>query len=85
MIVQIYAIKDRVTGIFDGPHKAHNDGDFLRSFANICERENTPINNQPEDFCAVHLGSYNDSTGVVVPLEGGPKRIAEAGDFVIKE
>ena len=63
MIVQLYAVVDRISGVYDGPHKAINEGQFLRSFADQAMNVDSGIAKHPEDFYAVHLGSYNDATG----------------------
>ena len=81
MIVKLYAVVDRISGIYDGPHKAINDGQFLRSFADSVTDPKSGIYNHPEDFYAVVLGSYNDATGQIVPTDGGAQRIADATDF----
>ena len=81
MIVKLYAVVDRISGIFDGPHKAINDGQFLRSFSDECRNPKSGISEHPEDFYAVVLGSYNDATGQIVPTDGGAQRIADATDF----
>lgn len=83
MIVKIYAVVDRVSGVYDGPHKAVNEGQFLRSFADQCA--NPPLSNHPEDFYVVELGTFNDSNGVVIGNEEGPRRIADATDFVMTD
>lgn len=84
MIVQLYAVVDRLSGVYDGPHKAVNEGQFLRSFADACGDPKSGINKHPEDFYCVHVGSWNDATGDVMPREDGAKRIADATDFVRK-
>lgn len=82
MIVKLYAVVDRVSGVFDGPHKAINDAQFLRSFADAAVNTESQIGSHPEDFYVVVLGTFNDSTGEVTPEENGAKRIADALDFV---
>ena len=81
MIVKCFAIVDRVTGVFDGPHKAMNEGQFMRSFKDVCTKGE--IANHPEDFYAVEIGTYDDATGVMVGAEDGPRRIADAADLVM--
>ena len=71
MILKMFAVVDRITGIYDGPHKAINEGQFLRSFGDAATKGD--IANHPEDFYVVELGTYNDATGDVVSLEGGPR------------
>lgn len=82
MIVKLYAVVDRISGVFDGPHKAINDAQFLRSFADAAVNPESQIGSHPEDFYVVSLGSFNDSNGDIVPEDGGAKRIANATDFV---
>lgn len=83
MIVKLFAVVDRVTGVFDGPHKAINEGDFMRSFEKLCTDANTAVAQKPEDFYAVALGSFDDSTGQIIPTDGGATRIADATDFTL--
>lgn len=81
MIVKLFAVVDRISGVYDGPHKAINEGQFLRSFSDTVRDPKSGIHNHPEDFYAVELGTFNDATGDVMPLEGGAKRVANATDF----
>jgi hypothetical protein len=81
MIVKLFGVVDRVTSVIDGPHKSINDGAFLREFAKICADTNTSVGQKPEDFYAVVLGTFDDSTGTIVPEKDGPLRIADATDF----
>ena len=53
MIVKLFAVVDRVSGVFDGPHKALNNAQFLRGFADQVAKPDTQLNNHPEDFYAV--------------------------------
>lgn len=82
MILKLFAVADRVSGVFDGPHKAINEGQFLRSF--VDNLSSGPMAKHPEDFYVVELGTYNDATGDVVAFDTGPKRIADATDFTRK-
>ena len=82
MIVKLFAVVDRVSGIFDGPHKAVNEAQFLRGVSDLVNRKDTELSNHPEDFYVVELGTYNDSTGDIIPLDAGPTRIADATDFI---
>ena len=81
MILQMFAVVDRVSGVYDGPHKAINEGQFLRSFSDSVRDPKSGIFNHPEDFYCVHIGSFNDATGDIIGFETGPKRVAEATDF----
>lgn len=85
MIVKLYGVVDRVSGVVDGPHKAVNEGQFLRSFSDAVADKSSAIGQHPSDFYVVELGNFDDSNGDIVPLESGAKRIADATDFVAKE
>ena len=84
MILKLFAVVDRVSGLYDGPHKAVNKGQFLRSFSDTCGDPNSPVSKHPEDFYAVELGTYNDATGEVIGLDEGPVRVVDATEFVRK-
>ena len=85
MILKLFAVVDRVSGIFDGPHKAVNEGQFLRSFRDNVENPDGHIGRHPEDFYAAELGTFNDATGELTHIDSGPKRIADGTDFVITD
>ena len=53
MSIKLFAVVDRVTGIFDGPHKSINSGAFLREFEKLARDPNTSVGQKPEDFYAV--------------------------------
>lgn len=80
MRLKLFAVVDRISGVWDGPHKAINEGQFLRSFADECRKK--PMSEHPEDFYCAELGTYDDATGEIKGLEEGPLRIADATDFI---
>ena len=82
MIVKLFAVVDRISGVFDGPHKGINEGEFLRNFSDACTDPKSRISKHPEDFYVVELGSYNDANGDLIGVDGGARRIADAADFV---
>lgn len=83
MIVKLYAVVDKVSGVFDGPHKAINEGQFLRGFQDQINNPDSPIARHPEDFYVVELGSFNDANGDIVGLDQGATRIATGTDFLV--
>ena len=50
MIVKLFAVVDRISGVVDGPHKAVNNQAWLRSFADAVADQNSGIAKHPEDF-----------------------------------
>ena len=83
MSIKLFAVVDRVTGIFDGPHKSINSGAFLREFEKLARDPNTSVGQKPEDFYAVIVGEWDENSGTGQWNEGGPTRIADATDFVV--
>ena len=63
MSIKLFAVVDRVTGIFDGPHKSINSGAFLREFEKLARDPNTSVGQKPEDFYAVIVGEWDEHSG----------------------
>ena len=67
MIVNLYAIFDTCSGVYDGPFKARTDGEALRAFTNIAVDGNHPVGQNPEDFHLSRVGRWDDAKGDVIP------------------
>jgi hypothetical protein len=81
MIVNLYSVFDKVSGVHDGPVPMKGDGQATRAFGDQVRKEGSPLNLHPEDFVLMRLGTWNDATGEVVGYEAGPQKIASATDF----
>lgn len=78
MILNLYAIFDRCSGVYDGPHKARTDSEITRMFADLANDANHPIGKHPEDFTLFKNGNWNDATGDLVPQV--PKKICNGAE-----
>lgn len=67
MKVQLYAVYDKASGVYDGPVPCQAHGVALRNFVNMAKDKNTPVGKNPECFSIWHVGEWNDATGEVVP------------------
>lgn len=69
MKLNLYAIFDQESGVFDGPFKARTDGEVKRMFIDICGDAEHPIGKHPEHYTLVKVGVWNDGTGTVDNLQ----------------
>ena len=68
MLVNLYAIYDVCSGIYDGPFPGVADGAVLRDFTDMCKKKDSKMGTHPEDFTLFKVGTWNDGTGEVVDL-----------------
>lgn len=81
MIVNLYAVYDKVSGVYDGPIPGKGDAHVMRGFGDQVLKEGSPLNLHPEDYVLMRLGTWNDATGEVVGYKEGPVKIAHATDY----
>ena len=67
MKVGLYCVLDKVSGVYDGPVPAHNDGVALRNFTSMATNDQSPVGQHPEHFSIWRVGEWNDATGEVIP------------------
>jgi hypothetical protein len=65
MKVNLYAVFDRCSGVYDGPHPGRADAEMVRNFSQMCTKADTKIAQSPEDFTLFKVGTWNDGTGEV--------------------
>lgn len=68
MILEIYAIHDRVGAFFSAPFFLQNVGLARRTLADIVTDMNTQIARHPHDYSLYHLGSFENESGIFAPL-----------------
>lgn len=73
----LVALYDRVTEAFAPIMTCHTRGEAIRSFRQECQNRESPINKNPTDYELYVLGSYDETTGKIEPLN---ERIARAED-----
>ena len=81
MIYKIVAIRDRAGDLFSQPAFVNSRGAAIRSFGDEVNRkaENNQLNTHPEDFDLYEIGTFDDSTGELIPTT--PKQIAVGKDL----
>ena len=63
MKVNLYAVFDRCSGVYDGPIAGRADAEMVRNFSHMCGNKESKISQTPEDFTLFKVGSWNDGTG----------------------
>lgn len=76
--VQIFSIYDVKAEIFASPVFYPSTGAAIRAFADAVNKPGNDFNAHPEDFQLFHVGSFDEDTGDVMPLETGRVSIAQA-------
>lgn len=69
MKLNLYAIIDTASGVYDGPFKGQADGAMIRQFSDLCVNADHPIGQHPEDYSLIKVGTWNDGTGEIVDLQ----------------
>jgi len=62
MIVQVYALYDRVGGFYGSPFFQQTDGLAKRALFEMANDLETQIGRHPADFQLFHLGAYDNLT-----------------------
>ena len=65
MIVKLYAVLDKASGVYDGPVPCNADGVALRNFRKMAFDDKTPIGQSPSDYSLWRVGSWNDADGSI--------------------
>lgn len=81
MIMQLYAMKDELTG-FMSPLAEVNDDVALRNWK-YAVFESSSIKAAPADYALYMLGAYDTETGMIIP-EKVPKCLLRANSIVKK-
>ena len=68
MKVNLYAVYDRASGVYDGPIPGHSDGAMIRNFSDMACNAEHQIGKHPEDYTLFKVGTWNDGTGELVDV-----------------
>lgn len=60
-----FSIYDTKAEIFNPPFYQRNAGEAARSFSKIVNESNSLLNQYPEDYVLIQIGSFNDETGML--------------------
>lgn len=77
----VYAVRDRAVDCFNQPFFSVARAAATRAFADEVNRQGSPSNSHPEDYDLYELGTYDDSSGALVPLTR-PLQVAVGKELV---
>ncbi len=66
MKVQVYAIFDTCSGIYEKPFFHTADDAVRREFQDVCTSADHPINKHPEHYSLWRLGNFDNTTGKII-------------------
>lgn len=69
MKVNLYAVIDTASGIYDGPFPGKSDGHIIRAFSDQAINAENPIGMHPKDYALIKVGTWNDGTGELEDLQ----------------
>lgn len=79
----MFSICDSKAAIFYPPMFKGTHGEAEREFQNLANHKETSIGRNPEDFDMYYLGTYDNNTGKMTPLDT-PQHVQKAV-FLIKK
>jgi hypothetical protein len=83
MKVDLYAVFDRASGIYDGPIPGRAEGEMVRNFKFMCTNKESKISQSPEDYTLFKVGKWNDGTGELEDCV--PEKLINGGEALAKE
>lgn len=69
MLKKVYSIYDEKACFFSAPYVSTNDLTALRSFSQVATDPHTEIHRFPTDYSLYEIGTFDDFTGVMTPLQ----------------
>lgn len=81
MELKIYSIRDAKAEIYNAPFFQKTHGEAERNFTQLVNDEKSTVAKFPEDFDLYFLGTYDDNTGKVQPLDT-PQHMLKAINIV---
>lgn len=64
-MLKVYSIYDSKAKVFNPPFYQKNAGEAARSFTKIVNDQQGLINEFPEDYILMEIGTFNDETGLI--------------------
>jgi len=86
-VLQIFAPLDRASGpSYKLPFFSDHVGTGIRAFSDAIMNPNrdSDISRHPDDFDLYLLGDFNVHTGVITPVEGGPRLVIQGKQISIQ-
>jgi len=66
--LQAYSVRDSKAEIFNVPFYGNTHGEAERSFMQVTNDPASNISKFPEDYDLYHIGTYDQTTGILQPL-----------------
>lgn len=85
MLLKMFCVRDTKAEAYDRPFYAESRGTAIRSFGDAANDSSHPFNKHPEDYVLFELGEYDTDSANIRLLEGGPKSLGVAIDFVTRQ
>lgn len=80
--LEVLAVYDRQLDCYMRPFVAQTIGQAIRSFRDETNRADSEIHKHPEDYALYHLGQFWENSGLIAPLNDGPKQVALASNLL---
>jgi len=77
MELKAFSIRDQKAEIFNTPFFQKTHGEAERSFRELVHDPKSMVSKYPDDYDLYYLGTYNDLTGLISPLET-PQHVIKA-------
>lgn len=81
-VMKVYSVVDMKADLFGVPFCKSAHGQAIRDFSMLVNDKDTVPGKYPADFKLVHVGFFDDMTGVLLAPEGGPVSLGIGTDFV---
>lgn len=78
MIYRAYAVRDKAVGAYMVPFFCRTDGEAIRSFTDAVGDKNSQFCKYPADYHMFYLGEFDDSSGIITGVPGGPQPLLAA-------
>lgn len=83
MKLQVYSVLDKAVNSFLQPFYARAKGEAIRSFSDACNNREHNFNKHASDFVLVHLGEFDDASGLFTSIE--PQRVIGALECLVDD
>jgi hypothetical protein len=67
--LQVYSIRDAKGEVYNTPFFQKTHGEAERNFRELVSDPKSMVSKYPEDFDLYHLGTYDDQSGLIKPLD----------------
>lgn len=69
MELKAFSIRDQKSEVFNTPFFQKTHGEAERSFRELVTDQKSMVHKYPEDYDLYFIGTYNDQTGLIKPLD----------------